>query len=137
MITKKSKILIILIGLVFLLFGSYNIFSTIIKIRGFTQASGQVTNIIHIQQIGQRVNNYYYPEITFKTTSGQVTNFIYYKSFDPTGYQIGEIVPVIYNPQNPTNALINSLFDLFFWPSISFIIGIASIILILKVKAKS
>ena len=137
MITKKFKIFIILLGLAFLFFGSYEIFTTYNKTRNFTQTSGQVTNIIRIQQVGQRVNNYYYPEVTFKTTGGQITDFIYYKSLDPTGYQIGETVPVMYNPQNPKDALINSLFDLWFLSFLSLIIGVTSVVLVSKIKTKS
>ncbi|GAB4577784.1 MAG: hypothetical protein Fur0022_05160 [Anaerolineales bacterium] len=56
----------------------------------------------------------YRPEIRFKTHAGRTINFIAPIATRPPRYAIGDEVEVIYDPENPSTAQINSFLYLWF-----------------------
>lgn len=58
----------------------------------------------------------YYPIIKFTANSGKVTQFEANSGSYPPAYTKGKKVEIIYNPQEPESAMINSGFDSWFLP---------------------
>ncbi|QLE58184.1 DUF3592 domain-containing protein [Nostoc sp. TCL26-01] len=65
----------------------------------------------------------YYPVIEFTNTSGQPTVFQSNAGSTSPGLSKGEQVEVLYNPQQPNSAMINSGFELWFLPGLFTAIG--------------
>jgi hypothetical protein len=138
---KKIKILTYLFSPIFLLIGFFLLFSSYSKINNFVKVPGKVTGIDHIHTIGQRIKDYYYPQISFVTPNGQTVKFDYtgidFAGLNGWNYRIGDQLPVLYNPKNPSEALVNNIFSLWFWPLIILLIGIGSTVLAIAIRSKA
>jgi len=58
-------------------------------------------------------NDVFAPIISFTTLDGQTEQFEVALQTSPPAHQIGDKVPVIYDPKKPSNANINSVVDLY------------------------
>lgn len=74
-----------------------------------------ISNELHYShdEEGNR-EKYYYPIVEFQTQEGENVKFEADFGSYPPMYQVGEQISIIYNPQNPTDAQINSFWTLWF-----------------------
>jgi|ERR1044072_5477160 hypothetical protein len=119
----------LLVGMMFFFIGlAVLIYSlvTFIKRRGqiadWAQAVGVVTELA--PETGQR-GYIYCPVVQFTTATGFPGKFTSSVGRNPAEYAIGQNVNIIYDPQNPQNAEINSSTSLWFVSGCSFALGLA------------
>ena len=128
----RSKFGIVLISMLFLIVGLGAVFFSYISFTGSQKfiktsisADGTVTDIVQQTNTsdtnGRTTISYTYaPKISFTASDGKTYTFISSTSSNPSPYHDEETIKILYDPQNPYNAQINSFFDL--W-GLSIILG--------------
>ena len=81
----------------------------------------------------------YSPVYTFRTMSGQVIEVTDRMSSNPPQFKEGQIIDVLYDPENPNKARINKWFNLYFVPLLLGFLGmvfggISIVFIILEAK---
>ena len=66
----------------------------------------------------------YSPVYTFRTMSGQVIEVTDRLSTNPPQFKEGQIIDVLYDPDNPNSARINKWFNLYFVPMLLGFLGL-------------
>lgn len=66
----------------------------------------------------------YSPVYTFRTMSGQVVEVTDRMSSNPPQFKEGQIIDVLYDPDNPNRARINKWFNLYFVPLLLGFLGL-------------
>ena len=66
----------------------------------------------------------YAPVYTFRTMSGQVIEVADNISTNPPQFKEGQIIDVLYDPENPNKARINKWFNLYFVPMLLGFLGL-------------
>jgi len=107
------------IGLVALMIGILWIRSTKERMKTMINHTGTVVEMIRVERPGETAT--FYPVIEFKTQTGEVFRFEGKTSGPENEYKIGEQVEILYEPQDPQGAMINSWKELWF-PSIALMI---------------
>ncbi len=77
------------------------------------RATGAVVDLA--KSAGQR-GYLYYPVVEFEAAFGLKTRFQAQVGSNPAGYKVGQQVTVLYDPQNPEKAEIDSASSLYFFP---------------------
>jgi hypothetical protein len=72
-----------------------------------------------------RTSYTYSPVVKFTTKQGKITTFASATSSNPPAYIKGQQVEILYNPQNPQSAIINTWLDI--WGGSTLVIGLSSI----------
>lgn len=94
-------------------FFSFN--STKNFINNSSSTTGVVIELKEVESTSRKSRSIvYYPLIKFEPKQGKAINFQAGTGTNPPSYNVGETVPVLYNPNNPYKAEINSFFDLWF-----------------------
>jgi len=128
--TKIVTVLFTLIGVAMLIGGVFMFNRT----RRFTQRSVATTGTVvelllesrSSTSAGRRtVGHSYYPLIRFKTKSGQVVEFKSSFGSNPPSYVVGARVPILYDPDNPHRAEINSFMSL--WMGVIILLALGGI----------
>jgi hypothetical protein len=127
---------IIGIGILMLAIYLYNTQSEFIA-KGIKVPGTVIDNVI-----GGEDNDVYFPMVQFKSRDGEERRFTASTGSSPPMHNVGEPVEVIYDPDNPDDAQINSTFDLWFGPilcaglgAIFTLVGIGVFVAGLKSKA--
>jgi cytochrome c oxidase assembly protein Cox11 len=107
------------IGLVALVIGILWIRSTKERLKTMINHTGTVVEKVRVEHPGETAN--FYPVVEFKTQTGEVFRFEGKTSGPENEYKIGEQVEILYDPQDPQGAMINSWKELWF-PSIAMMI---------------
>jgi hypothetical protein len=128
----KIKFILYAVGPAFLLLGVFLLYSSYYKLTHYPSVTGKVIRTI---KNGYGKGNYFYPEIQFTTNNQQTITFDYY-SYPPTFYTTGDIVTILYNSKDPNDATINSFMTLWFWATMSLVIGAAGIWIIYKFRSE-
>jgi hypothetical protein len=116
--SNKKTILILgfifaLTGLIMLAVAIYSICTTFKFYSKGLKAQGQVTEL-------NRRGHGAYPTVQFYTKEGELITFYGKTASSPPSFSVGEHVEVVYNPNNPAQAVIHSFMEKWF----VFIIGI-------------
>jgi hypothetical protein len=80
-----------------------------VQTEGFVTAQGQV---IALEPSTRRDSNALYPVVEFRDATGQIQRFRSSAGANPPAYRVAQPVEVIYNPAAPTNAYINTDWDI-------------------------
>jgi hypothetical protein len=125
---KSDKIVMVVFGLIGILAlggSGYWIYSQAQFVQASVSATGTVT------RLERRGFNYkggtryfYYPEVEFKTTTGETVRFVSETGKDPADYREWDTVEVLYSPQNPGSAEIKSFRSLWLGPTIFAVVGV-------------
>ena len=115
-----------LIGVGMLIGGYYTWSSTNAFLQTATKAQGEVVNVVRERSSDSdgRTSYSYYPEIKFRTSTNEEVIFKSSSGSNPPSYRTGESVEVLYDPQNPPNASINSFMSLWLGTIILSVIGL-------------
>ena len=124
--------LLALVGLAILI-GSIVVF---LKKRRETANSVMAVGVVtgHVREAGRR-GWLYYPVVQFETATRQVVSF--QSSFGTSWHRqaTGQRVDVLYRPEEPQKAEINSTLSLWFVPGCMFVMGLAFLLLGLSMAA--
>jgi len=88
-------------------------------------ASGVVVENVYIKGT-MHESGCYCPRIRFQTVDGHEINFVSDSGCNPAAYSVGESVSLLYDPQQPEKASINSLTSLWLLPFLLFILGMSA-----------
>lgn len=108
------------VAVVLLYFAFAQMTSTRNFLKTATETGGRVAslNIGTSRSTGSggvsRTTTIYYPVVEFNMVDGQDITFVSSVGSNPSSYEVGDSVAVLYNPQNPHNAKIKSFMDLWF-----------------------
>ena len=67
---------------------------------------------------GANAGVYLFPTFVFRTAEGQEVSFTSKNGSTGTEYTEGQMVPILYDPQNPAKATVNSFADVWLAPAI-------------------
>ena len=110
----------LLIGGVFALQHTRHFLATAIAVPGVV-----TENVWQEQRSSNNsVRGDFYPRIRFRTTDGQQISFITNSGSNPPSYHVNERVTILYDPQQPYHAYIQSFVDLWLLPTILCGLGI-------------
>ena len=94
--------------------------ATFLHTRDFVKNSsageGVVIDLVWRESSGRSRGGAYYPRVRFRTDSGQEFVFVSSTGSRPASFQVGERVHVLYSPDNPTRARIDSFGSLWVLP---------------------
>ncbi|OGH90650.1 MAG: hypothetical protein A2479_02145 [Candidatus Magasanikbacteria bacterium RIFOXYC2_FULL_39_8] len=111
-------------GVIFVGVGGYSFLDSQKVIKTFASAQGTVVELVRSSTSNE--SNTYSPLVSFVANETEYqfkSNF----SSDPPAYDVGEQVNVLYNPESPQDARINSFLSLYL---ISLIFGVTGLILL-------
>jgi hypothetical protein len=111
----------LIIGIVFGLVGSLLFVIGVflwIRTRAFVSSSQEVkgTVIRMLSTSGSEGGTVYAPVFKFTTIQGKVIEVEEKVYSSPAGFSVGEVVDILYDPQNPGNARAKKWFSLYFTP---------------------
>jgi hypothetical protein len=107
--------------------GSFLAVRTVKFERRATRAAGVVIDNVGDLNGSQNTVSYY-PKIRFRTQEGVEVSFISSNGNSDAEFHVGESVPVVYDPQRPTNAVIDSFWHRWTLPIILLGLGVVALI---------
>lgn len=115
--------------------------NAILKLRKEASASGQVVEIIHrreyVNEEDRVVEDYYFPVVEYVSADGRPHRVQMTERSSTPQHEIGDEVTVLYNPEHPLDARIQSFGSsllMWIWPGISGILGLAFLGAVLAVR---
>ncbi|BAT54012.1 hypothetical protein NOS3756_29760 [Nostoc sp. NIES-3756] len=86
---------------------------------GTVKTQGTVIDFERVKSVDSEGHSheYYYPIVSFTPSSGKTTTFESRTGSYPPAFSKGQQVEIVYNPQQPSSAMIYSWFDLWFLPT--------------------
>jgi hypothetical protein len=120
MAMNRSKLLALIflpLGLAFLVYGV----SDLLQVRAFASLAVEAEGTVIAMQEGATK---YYPRVRFQTRHGQTVEFDAANGSNPPLYEVGERLPVLYLPDNPRYAVINTFIELWLGPLIYAAVGL-------------
>ncbi|HEX9060963.1 MAG TPA: DUF3592 domain-containing protein [Clostridia bacterium] len=117
------------IGSIFILTGSVLIINQILFLNKACSAEGTVIDMKMSKGKGHDKDTTFAPVVQFKLTEGENITFTSSVGSSPPQFKIGDSVKVLYNPDNPGNAEINSFLSLWFLQIIFLFIGMVFFII--------
>ncbi len=112
------------IGLVLLFIGLFWLNATSERLTRMIDGTGTVVEVIR-RRVGDDTN--YYPRIEFQTQTGETFQFESNTGGSSTSYRVGDQVPILYNPQMPQDATINSWYEIWFPPIVVTILSLSGL----------
>ncbi|MCL4868451.1 MAG: DUF3592 domain-containing protein [Anaerolineae bacterium] len=125
---------ILLISAPFLGVGLYEMGQSRRIVREYAAATGTVVG--NSYSVDDEGGGAYYPVVEFKPNDGRPVQFTSGIGSSPPDYQEGEQVAVLYDPENPRQAYINSWKRLWFAPTLFIAIGLLPLIIGLAILWK-
>ncbi len=94
-------------------------------IRNYVPARGKVVGYVsRVEDMGDHNSTLYYPKVEFVDASGKSVRFESKVGTGGKPYQHDDEVEVLYNPEDPSEGVINSFMSLWLKPSLFVVIGI-------------
>lgn len=123
---------ILAFALPFLIIGLGGVRKARVLVKDFIPASGTVVENEYRSRTdpedSAKTYSSYYPVVRFTTTSGNEAVFTDQEGSYPPRYEVGEVVDVLYNAQNPQDATINSWLSIWMGPLWFTMIGLLPIL---------
>ena len=114
----------------FLGVGLYEAYKAQHKLNSFVHTQGIVVdNFYSTTNDNGTVSGAYQPVVEFKLADGKSVRFTDGVGSLPPDYEVGSQVDVVYNPQNPKEANINSLKRVWLAPTIFIVVGLLPVII--------
>lgn len=112
------------IGLVVLFIGLFWLNATSQRLTRMIDGTGTVVEVIR-RRVGDDIN--FYPRIEFQTQTGETFQFESNTGGSSTAYRIGDQVPILYNPQMPQDATINSWYEIWLPPIVVTLLSLSGL----------
>jgi hypothetical protein len=108
---KAMPFIFLAIGVILLAIGA----NITLRAHSFRSRASVASGVVleNVWSSGSR-NMSYSPRVEFRTASGRVVHFVSRVSSQPPAFREGESVKVLYDPDDPTNASIDSFFEQWF-----------------------
>lgn len=146
---KKGSLLLValifgVVGILPLGLGAY-VYTDISSFEAIAIPSeGEVTEIFLATskaRAGGSDLNSYAPKVAFTTKDGTLVEYRASASSSDPGYKVGDTVPILYDPNEPERAKINSFFHMWLFPTILLSVGslftaLALLIVVLDFKER-
>jgi hypothetical protein len=115
-----------IIGVVMAFFGWRDYAATRTFLAGAEHANGSVVELVQRTSTDSdgNTNTYYYPVVEFTTAGGQAVRYQSSTGSSRTSQQVGDVVDMVYAPENPQNARINTFMDIWFLPAMLLGMGV-------------
>lgn len=110
----KAILILVVLGLPMLIFGLNELYQANEFVRNGAYADGVIVEM----KKGSGILSKYHPRVRFQTADGETIEFIPGNGSNPPMYETHEHVPVVYNPDHPRHAAINSFIEIWLGPSI-------------------
>jgi len=110
----KGAFITLVLGLPFLLFGLKGLY----QVNKFVARGEQAVGIIVEMKKGSSILSKYHPRIRFQTKKGKTVEFSPGNGSNPPMYEVNDHVSVVYNPDYPNYAVINSFIEIWLGPVI-------------------
>jgi hypothetical protein len=110
--------------------GCFTVFTSVILLTASIFVYHHTQNFVHSASraqgtvsklVGRDGEEFLYPVFTFEDSQGTAHNIESLSGSYPAAYKVGDSVAVIYQPDKPENAEIDSFLNIWIWP-----IGLAS-----------
>ncbi len=125
-------IIILAVSLPFLIFGLNEVHKARVMVQEFVLASGTVIDNEYRSHTDPEdsARSYwaYYPVVSFTTAQGYLHIFTDGEGSYPPAYEVGETVEVLYNPDDPLDATINSWMSIWMGPLLFTTIGLLPVL---------
>jgi hypothetical protein len=135
MVGPIPTIIVFVVSLPFLVIGTSEIFQAKGAADQYTRTPGSVVGNDYLgitdPEDSTRTSWAYYPMVRFTSKSGQELTFTDGVGTYPAEFEIGDVVEVLYDPDQPQQAKINSWKRIWFAPFWIFGIGLVPIIALL------
>ena len=106
-------------------------------LRNALKTTGSVTRLERRESHSKGRTSYsYFPEIQFKTATGEPGLFVSQLGSSTAKYREGDTVEVIYDPRNPEHAEINSFGSTWGGPLICLVLGMAGVVVSISVGTR-
>jgi len=112
------------IGLVVLFIGLFWLNATSERLKRMLDGTGTVVEVTR-RRIGDDIN--YYPRIEFQTQTGETFQFESNTGGSSTSYRVGDQVLILYDPQMPQDATINSWYEIWLPPIVVTILSLSGL----------
>jgi hypothetical protein len=112
------------IGLVVLFIGLFWLNATSERLKRMIDGTGTVVEVTR-RRIGDDIN--YYPRIEFQTQTGETFQFESNTGGSSTSYRVGDQVLILYDPQMPQDATINSWYEIWLPPIVVTILSLSGL----------
>lgn len=109
--------LFMLIGIMFLFEGYKRWDNSYTLVDGYVSASGVIVEVVPYlssRKVGKSTSLNYFPDVKYTTAKGEEVVFRSQATSKADHYKAGDEVNVLYNPNNPQEAVINSFSALWF-----------------------
>ena len=110
----RTIIIPIVLGLPLFAFGVKELY----QVNKFVKRGAHVDGIIVEMKKGSSIFSKYHPHVRFQTEEGQTIEFSPGNSSNPPMYKVNDHVPVVYNPDYPNYAVINTFIEIWLGPVI-------------------
>jgi len=131
--SNQKKLVLKIAGFVelfaFLVIGSIGLYLFINTNNFLSHAFHAQGTVIALLQHSDDQSNTYYPEILFTDKNGRSIDFYSNYSSNPPEYVKGDKVNLLYDPQNPRNAKVDSFTTLWLLPIVAFVVSIISLVI--------
>ena len=128
------------VAILMLLIAGISAVNNVRKINREESAPGRVTDVkmerSYVNEEDRVVEEFYYPVVEFMASDGRRRNIQMSEGSSPPSYEVGDEVTVLYEPDHPIDARIQSLSStVLMWilPGITGIIGIGFLVAVLAV----
>src|SRR5260221_14249817 len=108
---KILKYIFGVIGIIMLAIAGYISAAQLIFMNGKPQVQGTVVKNQSSFSVDMGGGNVYAPLVSFTTLDGKTEQIESGVQSSPPAHRVGDIVQVVYDPKNPSDARINSPFD--------------------------
>ncbi len=133
--SSRGALIALVLGLPFLIFGAKELY----QVNKFVTSGDQADGIIVEMNKGSSILSKYHPRVRFQTKKGKTIEFSPGNGSNPPMYEVNDHVSVVYNPDYPNYAAINSFIEIWLGPVIY--AGLGLLLLIFSglqwVKSKS
>lgn len=109
-------------GLIFVCVGAGILMNELAFGRTAQKAEGVVVDLVSRTTTGKRRSTVYAPAVEFPV-NGKTVRFVSSTASSPPEHEVGERVPVLYDPSRPENAEIDTWMARFFLPTVFLILG--------------
>ena len=110
----KAVLIFFVLGLPMLIFGVKGLY----QVNKFVKRGAYADGIIVEMKKGPSILSKYHPRVRFQTKDGETIEFTPGNGSNPPMYEVNDHVPVIYNSDYPSVAVINSFIEIWLGPVI-------------------
>lgn len=130
-LSRPAAVLMMLVALIFLAVGVGVGIGKAYFLVTAESGQGQVVEIVERTKYNSKLRTRetsYYPVVELETKAGKKARFTSNVGANPAMYVVGDQVPVVYDPEDPSSAAIDTLIDFWMLPLVFVLIALTLLI---------